>query len=395
MNKLKLFFFFFLYLCFAICVNIVHPITTTYVYSLNLPDYYFGFFFSLMSLGQVIGALLFGYLSDKIGRKWLIVLGLISYSFSQFGFGFINKNPFVILIFRILSGIAISAPHTLFVSMCLDFSNKEQQVRNLSILSSCLLLGSSLGYEIGGALYNYLSFSIQDVFLFQILFSISTAIVFALTMKDNITKSINNKNKFSFKSLFNLKGIIYFLLIGFFILNVGQILINKYLDPFIINNGFEPVMLGHYVLITGIIGAISNIVIIPFVKKLKNKRLAIVLLSFILLSSIMTFITFLVKVNIFYLLFSSHLIYLILKALIAPLEQNEIASYSNGNNNGQLMGARQTILSIGNVVGPLIGSAIYIKGSSDVFIFAAFSLLLSFIIYLTYFVIKWNNRNTI
>ena len=62
---------------FAISVNIVHPITVHYVNSLKLDDFYFGLFVSLMSLGQVVGALLFGFLSDKIGRKWLIVLGII------------------------------------------------------------------------------------------------------------------------------------------------------------------------------------------------------------------------------------------------------------------------------------------------------------------------------
>ena len=82
MNKFKTALFFTLFLLHSICINLVHPITTTYVNNLNLPDYYFGFFYSLMSLGQVIGAIIFGSLSDKIGRKWLIVLGI----FPVFGF---------------------------------------------------------------------------------------------------------------------------------------------------------------------------------------------------------------------------------------------------------------------------------------------------------------------
>ena len=77
MNKNKTILFFILFFLHSICINFVHPITTTYVTYLNLPDYYIGFFYSLMSLGQVIGAFIFGYLSDKIGRKWLIVLGII------------------------------------------------------------------------------------------------------------------------------------------------------------------------------------------------------------------------------------------------------------------------------------------------------------------------------
>ena len=150
----------------------MHPVTTTYVNSLNLPDYYFGFFFSLMSLGQVIGAIIFGYLSDKIGRKWLITIGIIGYGLAQLCFGFINIYPPLILVFRILAGIFVSAPNTLFISMCLDISTNEKKVKYLSLLSFFSLLGSSLGYEIGGSFYNYLRFSISQIFIFSAVFSV-------------------------------------------------------------------------------------------------------------------------------------------------------------------------------------------------------------------------------
>ena len=63
MKKYKAILFFILFFLHSIAINLIHPVTTTYVNSLNLPDYYFGFFFSLMSLGHyvlltgVIGAL--------------------------------------------------------------------------------------------------------------------------------------------------------------------------------------------------------------------------------------------------------------------------------------------------------------------------------------------------
>ena len=110
MKKYQIYIFFILFFLHSICINLVHPVTTTYVNSLNLPDYYFGFFFSLMSLGQVIGAFIFGFLSDKIGRKWLIALGILGYALAQLGFGFINTYPLLILFFRVIAGIFVSAP---------------------------------------------------------------------------------------------------------------------------------------------------------------------------------------------------------------------------------------------------------------------------------------------
>lgn len=395
MKKSKLIIFFALYFLFFICVNTLHPITTTYVNSLNLPDYYFGFFFSLMSLGQVLGALFFGFLSDKIGRKKLIIIGIIGYCLSQLGFGFINKYPILILLFRILAGFFASAPITLFVSLCLDYSEENMKVKMLSILSSCSILGASFGYEIGGSLYNYLSFSIQQIFITQIIIGLTTALIFGLTMKDVKVSSTSLKveEKKANRGIKNIKPILIYFLFGLLILTIGQILINKYLDTYLIHIGYQPAILGHYVFITGLFGALSNLLIIPFIKKLKDKKLAICLLLFIFISAGLTYITFLVKIDILYLLFSTHLLYIVLKSLITPLEQNEIATYTNSDNKGSIMGARQAVLSIGNVVGPLIGSAVYTKGSSLIFIVGASIIVLSFVIFFSYYYFKRENKN--
>ena len=394
MNKCKTIFFFIIFFIYSICINLVHPITTTYVNSLNLPDYYFGFFFSLMSLGQVIGAIIFGSLSDKIGRKWLIVLGIVGYALAQLGFGFINTYPIIILFFRVIAGIFISAPNTLFVSLCLDISTTDKKVKYLSLLSCFSLLGSSFGYEIGGSLYNYLDLSISQIFIFQVSLCLTTSLLFAFFMKDNKkgAPTTQNTKKFSFKSLLSLNIISFTLLIALLTLTIGQVLISKYLDTYIIHIGYEPATLGHYVLLTGIIGALSNLLIIPLIKKINNKKLMYLLLSLVLVSAILTFITFSSKDNIMTFLLSTHLIYCICKSIITPLEQNELSKHSSSEDNGKIMGARQTMLSIGNVVGPLLGSVIYSKGNPLVFIISGYIILTSLGIYILYFFLSKKNQ---
>lgn len=396
MNKKKIVLFFILFFMHSICINFVHPVTTTYVNSLNLPDYYFGFFFSLMSLGQVIGAFIFGFLSDKIGRKWLIVLGILGYSIAQLGFGFINTYPLLILLFRVIAGIFVSAPNTLFVSMCLDISTTDKKVMYLSLLNCVSLLGASFGYEIGGSLYNYANFSISQIFIAQFSLCLTTSLLFGLFMKDN-KKNVTTKNfkRISFKNLTSLKSTTTILLIALLTLTIGQILISKYLDTYIIHIGYEPATLGHYVLLTGIVGALSNLLIIPFIKKIKSKNLLFVLFSLVLLSSILTFITFSFKDNIMTFLLSTHLLYCICKSMITPLEQNELAKHASIEDNGKIMGARQTMLSIGNVLGPLLGSALYTKGNPLIFIISSFIILSSLLIYIIYYFLLKRNSTKI
>ena len=55
------------------------------------------------------------------------------------------------------------------------------------------------------------------------------------------------------------------------------------------------------------------------------------------------------------------------------------------------MGARQTMLSIGNVVGPLLGSLLYSKGIPSIFIISGYIILGSLAIYILYFFL-YNKR---
>ena len=169
---------------------------------------------------------------------------------------------------------------------------------------------------------------------------------------------------------------------------MSQIIINKYLDTYVIHIGYDASLLGHYVLISGIVSAISNVAIIPLLKRIKNSKLTFLLMSFVLISAILTVITFSIKTNILYFLFTTHLLYIMIKGWITPLEQNEISIYTNASNKGRITGFRQIAISLGNVIGPLIGSAIYVKKSPIIFMVAAAITLLSLLLYLLYFVLK-------
>ena len=391
MKKKGIIFVLVLYFLYSISVNLVHPITVNYVTSLNLPDAYFGYFVSLMSLGQVVGGILFGFLSDKIGRKWLVVLGIFGYTLAQFGFGFINENPILILLFRFLAGLFIAAPNTLFVSLCLDYSSESKKVKNLTFLSTCYILGNAFGYEIGGALYNYAKFSISQVFIFQIIYSLIISLLIAILIKDVYIpiKNINTTENTTLTNNNKTKPIVYLLLVALMVITIAQILINKYLDTYIIHIGYEPAILGHYVFISCIVSAISNLLVIPFIKKIKDNKLAILLISFVAISAILTLITFSSKPHILIFLFTTHLIMnIIIKGFITPLEQNELSIYTNETNKGKIVGIRQTILSIGNVFGPLIGSVVYTNGNPLIFIVAALIIILSLVLYIIYFALK-------
>lgn len=371
-----------LYFLFNVSVNLLHPVTTVYVRELNLDSFYFGIFFSAMALGQVLGALLWGFLSDKKGRKPFVLLGIFGYGLSQLGFGFLNPHPAFPVLFRFLSGFFACAPITLFISSCLDQIDPASRSDGLSLASGVQLLGSAFGYEIGGTLYEYASVSISHLFLIQASYCFLLVLLFAFLFHDKKrgdTPSISKKRDEKIRWSFPLS----LLLVATLFLTIGQININKYMDPIVIDRGYGTASLGHYVFLTGVIGAIANAFLLPFIRHWKINKTALLLIS-IAGSIVFVLLTYNIPGDLMVMLYSTHLLYILFRAFITPLEQDLFAGFANESTHGSIMGIRQSALSLGNVIGPLLGSAIYVAGSADImnasslFLSAAFLLFALF-----------------
>ena len=80
-------------------------------------------------------------------------------------------------------------------------------------------------------------------------------------------------------------------------------------------------------------------------------------------------------------LYSTHLLYILFRAFITPLEQDLFAGFANESTRGSIMGIRQSALSLGNVIGPLLGSAIYVAGSADIMNASSLFLSVAFLLF--------------
>lgn len=376
--KKKIYVLAILYLFFGIATNLIHPITTNYVRSLKLNDTYFGLFFSLMSLGMFVGALIWGKLSDKVGRTSILSIGLIGYAFFQFCFGFFNSIPLLILFFRVMSGIFISSPHTLFLSFVRDFEEEKKLGKAFSFMSSLYLLGVALGYKIGGFLYSEADFSFLQVFLFQCFVLIILAIVFYFVFYKENKNKVVIKSKYS--SLSNVKKLNHYLVVFFvslLFITLAQTIVTKYIDVFVIDLNYDSNNLGDTVLFTGIIGIVSNFVFSKIIGKIPkvNYELIYIVLTFISVISLL--VTFSINQNNFLvMMYTTYSIYICMKSIMLPIEQTIISKLSDGNS-GEVMGIRQSFVALGQIAGPLISASMYDKNHYSVFYF---SIIIYFII---------------
>ncbi|MGL4678447.1 MAG: MFS transporter, partial [Plesiomonas shigelloides] len=72
--------------------------------------------------GLFIGTTLFGYISDKVGRRKMFLIDIVAIGVISVATMFVT-SPFELLIMRLLIGIVIGADYPIATSMVTEFSN--------------------------------------------------------------------------------------------------------------------------------------------------------------------------------------------------------------------------------------------------------------------------------
>ncbi|ORZ21166.1 major facilitator superfamily domain-containing protein [Absidia repens] len=117
--------------------------------------FYVGLLTSLFGVAQFVSAIPWGLISDRFGRKPVIMIGLTSTTLSMFLFGFSKSYAFAITI-KFLSGL-MDGNIGVIKSMIQENTmhcTQEQRARAFSFLQVTFGAGSVVGVMIGGLLYD-------------------------------------------------------------------------------------------------------------------------------------------------------------------------------------------------------------------------------------------------
>lgn len=103
------------------------------------------------AVGLLIFAPVWGRLSDRIGRKPLILIGIVGYIVAQVLFG-LSTSLWMLYAARILGGILSSAALPVSAAYVADMTTDEERGRGMAWLGTAVSLGFVVGPALGGIL---------------------------------------------------------------------------------------------------------------------------------------------------------------------------------------------------------------------------------------------------
>jgi multidrug resistance protein len=143
-------------------VGIVVPLLPVYAYELGASGLYIGLVFGAFSLSRTFFLPYFGRLSDKKGRKPLIVAGLLAYALISIGF-ILSKNVETLIIMRFIQGISSAMLIPVIQAYVGDITPEGSEGLSMGMFNMSMFFGLSVGPLAGGMINEH--FSLNTSFL--------------------------------------------------------------------------------------------------------------------------------------------------------------------------------------------------------------------------------------
>lgn len=148
-----------LILAFALAVvtvgfGVVMPIIPFYMESLGAGGTELGLLVASYAVMRLIFGPIWGTLSDRVGRKPIMMIGVFGYGITMVGFGLASKL-WMMFAARILSGILSSATSPTTMAYIGDSTSEDERSRGMGILGAAGGLGTIFGPALGGLLADW------------------------------------------------------------------------------------------------------------------------------------------------------------------------------------------------------------------------------------------------
>lgn len=318
---------------------------------------------SIYSAASFLMSPIWGAISDRIGRRPIIMIGIIGFSLSFLLFGFAEDHLWLMYVSRILGGLFSGAATACAVAYVSDITDENNRTRGMGLVGMSIGLGFIFGPAIGGmigtislALPFFVASGIS-LFTFVLAFFLLPE---SLVIEKRTASNVQAKSRWSafsgpMKYLYVLSFFVAFALAGL------EATLQYYQMQKISATPWE---IGIMFFVSGIVGAaIQGGVIRKYVKPGSEVK-------------VIQFGLFLSAFGFFLLLFSSNVwnaacflsVFAAGNALVRPCVTSLITKKTKVGQ-GITTGLNSSMDSLGRIAGPLFGGAIFMLQPTYPFIF--------------------------
>ena len=157
-----------------------------------------GLLFALFSVTDMIGNMIGGALTDFLGRKTMIIMGLVISAMTSLGMGFVQELEWF-YVMGAISGLFATAAGPAHEAMLIDILPEKKRSEGFGVMRVAMNLSVAIGPAIGGFLA---SRSYLILFVADTITSLITALIVYLVVEESMPEEKESKVKKGFKDTF-------------------------------------------------------------------------------------------------------------------------------------------------------------------------------------------------
>jgi DHA1 family multidrug resistance protein-like MFS transporter len=350
-NRKNLFILSFTLVVVTLGFGVVIPIIPFYMESLGAGGTELGLLVASYAVMRLVCAPVWGSISDQIGRKPVMMIGIFGYGITMFLFG-LATELWMLFAARILSGILSSATSPTTMAYIGDSTSEEDRGGGMGILGAAVGLGTIFGPALGGLLAGE---SLSTPFFIAGGMSILALILTWILLPESLPRESRrpSESKIPIPELHlwwqALSSPIGILLVLAFILTCGLMIFYGIFGLYALERfGFGPEEVGIIFMVVGLVSAITQGVFTgPLTRRWGESPVIKIgmlgsAVSLILIAWAENYWTVLITIGLF----------VFMTAILTPAISS-LTSKRAETKQGMAMGLSNSFMSLGRIAGPL------------------------------------------
>ncbi|MFS0838545.1 MFS transporter [Paenibacillus sp. 1P03SA] len=359
-------------------IGLVIPIMPTYMDELHLNGSIMGFLIAAFSLTQLIFSPLAGRLSDSLGRKKMIVAGMVIFTVSELLFGLVS-SPVLLFASRMLGGIGAALIMPSIMAYIADVTTTAERAKGMGFINAAITTGFIIGPGIGGFIAE---FGIRAPFYAAAAVGAVAAVVtlFILPESKPVEPPVKaeavpvKKQSLTTQMMSSFKEPYFISLVIVFVMSFGLANYETVFGLFVDHKfGFTPKDIAFIITFGSISGAVVQVTIFGWILNRFGERTVIS----VCLAMAGLFVLLTLFVNQYWLIVVVTFIVFLSIDILRPAIGTQMSKMAN-EHQGYVAGLNSAYTSLGNITGPIVAGILFDRNLNYPYVSAALILFLCF-----------------